>query len=415
MTDDEVLAINGGRPTRTSPYPWPVHGVEEERLLLDVLHSGRWSFDGPKEAELARAWCDYLRVPYGLLVSSGTVALEIAVEALSIQPGDEIIVPALTWTAPARAIVKAGATAIFVDISPDDWCLDLDEVERALTPRTRAIIVVHTYAHMADMDRIGALAAAHNLAVIEDCAHAHGSAWKGRPAGTIGDIGCFSFQQSKTQTAGEGGLVVTSDVLLADRLYGLKNCGRRRTLDSQWGFGGNYRMTEFQAAILLAQLSRLDDQLDAKLDNVASFEERVSLIAGITPLRCRPEVSRRNLFGLSLRVDIDHFAGVPTPRLTAALAAEGLPVFLPHGVIYRSPMWVSGVSQPRWNGRGQERLGLLSRCPRAEEISARGGLVVAHEAFLGPRANVDDLVTGFERVSRLADTVPRDAQDTRRI
>jgi L-glutamine:2-deoxy-scyllo-inosose/3-amino-2,3-dideoxy-scyllo-inosose aminotransferase len=411
----ELLALNGGSPVRSAPYPWPIHGAEEKRLLLQVLDSGRWSFDGPMEAALARTLSDYLNVPYALLVSSGTVALELAIEALGIHSGDEVILPALTWTAPALAIVNAGAVPVFVDVSPDDWCIDPVAVEAAVTPRTRAILVVHTYSHMADMDRLLALGDSHGIAIVEDCAHAHGSRWKGRPAGTMGAIGCFSFQQSKTLTAGEGGLVVTASPALADRLYGLKNCGRKRTEDSPFGFGGNHRITEFQSAVLLAQLGRLDAQIEAKSCNIALFEQAVKEIPGLHPLPVRHEVTSRNLFGLSLRVDLAAFGGRSTRLLAVALAAEGVPVFVPHDVVYRSPMWLAGLREPRFAGDGRRSLGLDSNCPQAEAISDHGGLVIAHEAFLGSEADVQDLLNALRKVSRLAHSIPVDARETRRI
>lgn len=407
----DVLALNGGPPVRNRPYPWPIHDEQERRALLEVVDSAQWSFDGPKELELAQALGAYLDVEYALPVSSGTAALEIALEALDLHPGDEVIVPALTWTAPARAVVVNGGTPVFTDIDPGTWCLDPDAVEAALTERTRGILVVHTYAQITDMDRILDIARRHRLFVVEDCAHALGSRWRGRAVGTLGHIGCFSFQQSKSITAGEGGLTVTSNSGLADRLYALKNCGRRRTPDTDWGFGGNQRITEFQAAVLLAQLGRLDEQIARKARQADAFGRALAAVAGLTMAPPDPRITRRSFIGLPLSVDIGEFHGIGTDLLVTALAAEGVPVFLPHPVVYRAPSWVAGLRRYH----DPNRLGLHARCPRAEQVAGRGGVVVAHEAFLGQWAETADLITAFRKVQRLANTIPADARDTRLI
>lgn len=407
----DTLALNGGPPVRDRPYPWPIYDERERRALLDVLESAHWSFDGPREKALAQALSAYLGVEHVLPVSSGTAALEIALEALDLDPGDEVIVPGLTWTAPARAVVVNGGIPVFTDIDPVTWCLAPESVEAAMTDRTRGILVVHTYAHIADMDRILEIARRYRLFVVEDCAHAFGARWRDRAAGTIGQIGCFSFQQSKAVTAGEGGLVVTADPALADRLYALKNCGRRRTPEADYGFGGNHRITEFQAAVLLAQLSRLDEQIARKTRQVDRFGRALPTVAGLVLSPPDTRITRRNFIGLPLSVDIREFHNVGTELLVTALAAEGAPVYLPHPVVYRAPSWVAGLRRYH----DPKLLGLQARCPVAEQVASCGGVVVAHEAFLGGWGDTADLITAFRKVQRLAATIPADARDTRPI
>jgi L-glutamine:2-deoxy-scyllo-inosose/3-amino-2,3-dideoxy-scyllo-inosose aminotransferase len=411
QTSGEVLALNDGAPVRSTSYRWPIHDDAERRQVLEVLDSGRWSFDGPKETEFTHVVSSYLGVEHALVVSSGTSALEIALEALLPCSGDEVILPALTWTAPARAIVVNGGVPVFADIDPGTWCLDPDAVEAAITERTRGILVVHTYAHIADMDRILSIARRYGLFVVEDCAHVFGSRWRGRSAGSLGHIGCFSFQQSKSMTAGEGGLVVTSDPLLADRLYGLKNCGRARTSRADVGFGGNHRITEFQAAILLAQLRRVDDQIAVKAHQVQYFNAGLDTCAGVALRPPDSRITRRNFIGLPLWVDTREFCGVGTDLLVTALAAEGVPVFLPHPVVYRAPSWVAGLN--RYSDPGL--LGLRAHCPVAERVARSEGMVIAHEAFLGRWTETADLLAALTKVRRLAGTIPADARDTRRI
>lgn len=407
----DVLAVNGGAPVRDRPYPWPIHGDAERRLLLEVLESGKWAFDGPKESELAHTFSERLSGGITLLVSSGTVALEIAVQALNFEPGAEILVPALTWTAPAHAVVVGGCVPRFVDIDPTTWCIDPIAAEAAVTDRTRAILVVHTYAHVADMDSISDIAARHGLFVIEDCAHALGSEWRGRPVGTLGDMGCFSFHQSKNITAGEGGMVVTSNTELGDRIYELKNCGRMRQPEGLQGFGGNARMTEFQAAVLLAQLSRLDEQITIKAESVNWFAEKLAETPGVRLSPAAPHVTRRNFFGLPVIVAVADFAKVSTDRLVTALAYEGMPVFLPHPVVYQSPSWQAGIRYSRY----RDRLGLDAKCPIAERIAGQAGIVLAHEIFLSSHADIEQVAVAIDKVRRLAHSIPQNVHDSRKL
>jgi len=248
----DKLAIRGGAPHRTKPFPvWPVHGEMERQGLLEVLESGVWSGLGPKERAFSEEFSRYSGARHALCVANGSISLELALRALRVGPGDEVIVPALTWLATAWAVLQVGARPVFADVRASDWCLDPLSVKEKLSPRTKAIIPVHLYNQMAPMTELLAIAREHSLGVIEDCAHAHGMQLEGRGAGTLGHIGSFSFQSSKSMTAGEGAVLTTNDGHLAEELAGLRNCGRPLTPESGATFGSNYRITEFQAAVLL--------------------------------------------------------------------------------------------------------------------------------------------------------------------
>ncbi len=397
------LALKGGAPVRRQPFTsWPVFGERERQLVLEVLESGRWSFGGPREEEFARRFAEFCGATEAFCVANGSVSLEIALRALGVGPGDEVIVPAFTWVATAWAVVQVGATPVFADVREQDWCLDPASVRERLTPRARAIIPVHLYSQVAEMDEILEIARSASLWVVEDCAHAHGSRWGDRGVGTLGHIGSFSFQQSKGITSGEGGALVTNDGTLAQRIYGLKNCGRPRREGDPFGFGGNYRITEFQAAILLAQLERLGDQLARKAEGVRVFRERIAAVPGIFPLAPKDRVTRQGMYALALRYDRRAFEGIPREVLIAALRAEGIPAQAPYSAVYRSPLWVSGREFVRGDGDLEERLGLCARCPVAERVSEREGLTIPHEVFLGSQADLEDLVAGFEKVQRYA-------------
>lgn len=395
------LALKGGTPLRSIPYhSWPVFDSSDEHLLLDVLRSGNWSFTGPKELEFSRRFADYCGAKEGLCVCNGTVSLEIALRALGIGPGDEVIVPSLTWMATALAVVNVGATPIFADVGRDDWCIDPVSIKRNLSPRTKAIIPVHLYSQMASMDAILEIAKTASLKVIEDCAHTHGSQWKGKFAGTLGDIGSFSFQQSKSMTSGEGGILITQDTALAERIFGLKNCGRPWKEGCSATFGGNFRITEFQAAILIGQLKRLPDQIQKRNDNIAYFEKQMAGLDGLTILPWKPEVTQRGLYGLSIRYEASHFHGIPRDLLIRSVRAEGLPIGPTYELVYKAAHWVAGERLWRFP-KGEDpkhQLGLDAHTPVAENIAMQEGLVLPHQLFLGEKRDIDDIVATFAKV-----------------
>jgi L-glutamine:2-deoxy-scyllo-inosose/3-amino-2,3-dideoxy-scyllo-inosose aminotransferase len=332
------LAVTGGMPVWSEAWPtWPIYGEREAELLRQVLESGHWAYDGPLELQFQRAFADYHTARHGICVTSGTIALQLALEALDIGVGDEVILPVNTWQATAIAVLDVNATPVLVDIEPETYTIDLAQVAAALTPRTRAVIPVHLYNSVADMERLLAFARQHNLAVIEDCAHSHGTLWNDQGVGTLGDLGCFSFQSSKSLNAGEGGFVTTNDDRLMERLYSLRNCGRMRPgADSAgWGpvQGGNFRMTEWQAAVLYAQLERLCEQVPTRQANAAILDAGLAQIEGLQPLMRRPQVTRQGMYRYVVRYDPEAFNEVPVAAFRKALGAE-------------ISGWVGGVYHP---------------------------------------------------------------------
>jgi len=323
----QQLAVSGGSALWSQAWPkWPIFGEREAQLLQQVLESGRWAYDGPVEAEFQTAFCALQTARHGLTVANGTIALQLALEALDVGYGDEVIVPVNTWQATAAACLDVNAIPILVDIDPETYCMDPVKVAAAITPRTRAIIPVHLYNSMADMDAIMELARQHNLFVIEDCAHSHGSLWRDRGAGSIGDIGCFSFQSSKSLNAGEGGFVTTNDDRLFERLYSLRNCGRMRpgADPAVWEpvQSGNYRISEWQSAVLLAQFERLPAQIEQREANLTFLNEQLGGIEGLTPMLRRPQVTRQGVYMYAFRYDAEAFNEVPVTAFRRALAAE---------------------------------------------------------------------------------------------
>ncbi|MEP6756050.1 MAG: DegT/DnrJ/EryC1/StrS family aminotransferase, partial [Chthonomonadales bacterium] len=289
------LAIDGGNRTRTNPWPtWPIYDTLEEQALLETLHSGNWwSVEGKKVAEFEAKFSAFMGAEHGTCVTNGSAAIEVALRALGIGCGDEVLVPPYTFVATASSVLAMGATPIFVDVEPGSLNIDPNRLEEAITPRTKAIIPVHIGGRPADMDGVLKVANKRGLAVLEDAAQAHGAEWNGRRVGALGDCGTFSFQASKNLNSGEGGIVLSNDKALADNIWSVANVGRRR--EGVWyehaTLGSNYRLTEFQAAILLAQMTRLPGQIARRSVAAAALNEMLTQIPGIQTLATDPRVT----------------------------------------------------------------------------------------------------------------------------
>jgi perosamine synthetase len=255
------------------------------RYVVDCLESGWISSVGPYVSRFERAFGTYCGATHALAVSSGTAALHLALAARGVGPGDEVILPALTFVATANAITYTGARPVFVDVDPDTWTLAPADVERKLSSRTRAIVAVHLYGHPADMDPLRELARARKALLVEDAAEAHGARYRGQMVGALGDIGCFSFFGNKLLSTGEGGMVLTNDAELADVAGSLRGHAPGRDRASRYDHphvGYNYRMTSLQAALGCAQLEDLDSVVRQQRATSERYRARLGTIAGIT-------------------------------------------------------------------------------------------------------------------------------------
>lgn len=264
------------------PVMEPFLGGNELKYVTDCITSNWISSQGSYVKNFEQEFARRFEVPHALTTSNGTTALHLALLGLGIGPGDEVLVPDATFAATANAVVHCGAEPVFVDVTPEGWTMDPGLLEAAITPRTRALIPVHLYGRACDMDPIMATARRHGLAVVEDCAEALGARYKGRPVGGIGDVGCFSFFSNKIITTGEGGMVVASDPGLCDRMRVLRDHGMapgRRYVHEVVGY--NYRMTNIQAALGLAQLEQLDGFLGLRRDMAGRYEARLAGAPGI--------------------------------------------------------------------------------------------------------------------------------------
>jgi dTDP-4-amino-4,6-dideoxygalactose transaminase len=347
----QKLALLGGEPVKHTPFPaWPVYDEKERQALLEVLESRVWwRTPGTRTLNFEQEFAAYQQAKHGIAVTNGTAALEVAMAALGIGPGDEVILPDFTFVATASAVLFAGALPVLVDVTPDTYCIDPDLAEAAITSRTKAIIAVHQGGHPSDLDRLLQIVRIHNLALVEDCAHAHGSEWRGRKVGAIGDIGTFSFQASKLMTAGEGGMVVTNRDDLEIRARSAHDCGRMpgEWFYSHYMYGSNYRLSEWQGAVLSQQLSRLDEQAALRTRNSTFLDETLPEIEGITPQALDPRCALNGHYAYIIHYNKAAFAGLPIQKFIQAFNAEGIPTQASYPPVHELAVFQNGEYRKR--------------------------------------------------------------------
>jgi dTDP-4-amino-4,6-dideoxygalactose transaminase len=379
-----------------------VFDATEEEAILGVLRSGSW-FLGERVAEFERTFTEYCEAKHGVSVSSGTVALQVALEAAGVVLGDEVIVPSYTFIATASSVALVGGVPVFVDVDPDTYLIDPAAVEAAITEKTKAIIAVHIAGQPADLDALTAIAAKHGVLLIEDSAQAHAAAWKGRRVGAIGDLGTFSFQASKNLNAGEGGFIVTDDEELQLRAWSIHNCGRAP--GGEWYehplVGGNYRLTEMQAALALSQLRRLDEQTEKRTHSAALLTEQLSEIEGIRPLAVDERVTRHAFHLYVFRYDADAFGGASREQFLKALAAEGIPCAAGYKPLYREPAFQARfsdfpLSSPAFGGR-PDYSGV--HCPVTERICADEAVWLTQNLLLGTESDISQISEAIAKIA----------------
>ncbi|MGH7864469.1 MAG: DegT/DnrJ/EryC1/StrS family aminotransferase [Candidatus Binataceae bacterium] len=403
------LAVLGGEPLRTRPFPpWPAFDERERAQLEEVLASHNWGgYPSPnrKASEFAAKFSAFQGAQFAIPTSSGTTALEVSLKALGVGPGDEVIVPATTFYATAYVAVACGARPVFADVRAQDACIDADSVRRLISPRTRAIIPVHYGSAVADLDALGAIARERAIPIVEDCAHVPGAQWRGRGVGAHGSLGCFSFQSSKPMTAGEGGCILTSDRALEQRCQSLVNCGRRRPGD---GFeepllGSNYRMTEWQCGVLIAQLARLPAQIAHQHEMAGRLRKGLSQITGLRPVAVDDRVTREVIYMFMFAVDAERL-GVSRNRFVRAMIAEGIPCGLINEPVYRTALFP--LDAPAYlaacEAAGAREKARDINCPVAERLFEREMASIRHDCLLGDERDVDDIIAAAEKVAASA-------------
>jgi dTDP-4-amino-4,6-dideoxygalactose transaminase len=394
-------AILGGNPVRVKPFPlWPQYQHADVERIVSVVESRHWGgFPVPSKfcGEFAERFAEMQGAKYGLCITNGTIAIVAALQAAGLRFGDEVIVPAYTWDGTATAVLFAGGVPVFADVDPDTYCLDVESAREAITPRTRAIVPVHLAMRFADMDGLLALAAEHGLKIIEDCAHAHGGAWKGRGAGSMGNLGCFSLQESKLITAGEGGIVLTSRLEYFEALQTIVNCGRA-SLTDQYGIrmlGSNYRMTELQGALLIGQLEVLPNYREKRARHAALLSELLSKIDGIRPLPEQPEVTSTTYYNYLFQYRPGRGPAPNRDLFVAALEREGIPC---DGRFYE-PVYRSDLFYATPDNCAQLRSDYADvHCPVSERAAYEEAVWLPQFLLIGEEEDVRDVARAVEKV-----------------
>ena len=398
-TDAGELAIDGGPPVRTAPWPfWPHYAEDEVDAVARILRSGRVNYwTGGEGRAFESEFAEYHGMPFGVALANGTLALELALRLLQVGPGDDVVVTPRSFFASASAIVLAGATPVFADVEPDGGVVTAESIAAVVTPRTKAIMVVHLGGWPCDMPAIMALAEARNIRVIEDCAQAHGATIDGRLVGTFGDVGAFSFCQDKIiTTGGEGGLVLMRDRALWQAAWSFKDHGKsydrvhatNHPPGFRWvhdGFGTNWRLTETQAAIGRLQLRKLEGWRDHRRGLAVRLDAGLGDLPALR-LPQAPENVGLACYRYYVYVRPERLAGGwDRDRILAALLAEGVPVL--SGSC--SEMYLERAFDHH-AGRPAERL------PIARALGDTSLAIATHPELGEPE--IDDLAHAFRKV-----------------
>jgi L-glutamine:2-deoxy-scyllo-inosose/3-amino-2,3-dideoxy-scyllo-inosose aminotransferase len=402
MTMTSPLAILGGTPlapdlAKRVPA-WPPVDEETGQKLLEMYRSGKWSFSGPNEVAFEQEFAAFHDAKNGVFMANGSVTLECALAALGVGRGDEVIVPAVTWIATASAVQHIGAIPVFVDVQPDTICIDPKAIDSAITPRTKAIVPVHLYGSTSDMDAIMAIAAKHNLFVVEDCAHAHGTKWRGKGIGSIGHVGSFSFQQSKTMSGGEGGICITSDAVLAERLFRQKHIGYppnsvqgvARTGPPAGLQCHNYRGVEFASVVLRPQLATLAERIAKYNANAERLTKRIESLGGRVQARGR-HANPQGYYGFVMQFHTGPLADVPIDQLRKAITAEGLTVGGTYGIVPKHSLFNMADGEYR-----------MTDCPVAFGPAVQRCCLFFHQALGAGDTEIDTIGDIIEKVTASA-------------
>jgi dTDP-4-amino-4,6-dideoxygalactose transaminase len=402
-----MLALKGGKKVAEGvAWPaWPIVDDEDRKAVLGAVDSRNWCclFANSQVKAFENTYAKFHDAKYAIAVANGTVSIELALIAAGVVPGDEVLVPAVTFIASASAIACVGAIPIFVDCDPETYQISPNAVAAAIKRRTKAIVAVHYGGYPADLDALVAIARKYKLALIEDCAHAHGTEWNGRKVGAIGTAGSFSFQGSKSLTAGEGGVVLTDDAALAERARLLHNIGRvpGKPGYEHYMLSSNYRMTEFQGALLLSQMRRLREQTEKKHENGLFLAEGLRQIGGLEPLKSDPRITKRGYYFFIGRYNPGAFEGVPLDKFRAALNAEGIP----NGNGYAIPLYkqvafkeanVTPLLPRKLGPRPKYEKTFL---PNSERICAEQ-VTMAHTMLLAERKQIQFILDAVAKIKK---------------
>lgn len=379
---------------------WPYSDNREKELINEVLDSGKWwRMNGDKVSLFEEKFAKLHQVKYCLGVTNGTHAIELALTALGIGRGDEVIVPAVTFVSTGSAVIYCNATPVLVDIEPDTFCMSVEAFEAAITPRTKAVIPVHMAGHSCDMEKICEIAEKHGIKVIEDAAHGHGGMCNGKKLGSYGDAAIFSFQNGKIMTCGEGGALVTNSEEIYNRAYLLHGVGRPhgdKTYEHVL-LGSNYRMNEFQAAILLAQIERLEKDNKLRETNARRLDEYLSDVKGIKPQGRREYATIVTHYMYMFYYDSTYFNGLSRADFVQQLNDIGIPAFICFPVISDTIFFKNNDFNRRIDNYNKEKEADISVAKSVSE----NVVWLPHFTLLGDDENLQYIVSGIKEIQEM--------------
>ena len=416
LASDDKPAVLGGNPVRRGPWPaWPISDKTDEQALVDVVRSGNWFRYTRGEStvdQFESQWSQTVDARFCQATNSGTAAMITSLAALGLGPGDEVLLPPYTFIATVNAVLLHHALPVFVDSEAATAQMDVAKIEPRVNENTRCILPVHYGGASCDMDQLIDIAHQHDLKVVEDACQAHTGEWNGRRLGTFGDTGCFSFQNSKLLTSGDGGALVTNNEALYHRAQAFHNNSNGR-FDHDGKFtanGGNFRMTQFQGALLQEQLKRLDQQARRREANAAYLDTLLSHVDGIYPKKRLKGTTRHGCFLYVFDYDPDKFAGMDKTSFRKAVAAEGVPVSPGYSALNKQP-WVEQFLSARGFRRiyGEQRLrqwrdeNELPENDRMIETTCR----LTHTVLLAERKDMESVAAAFHRVQQNAGAIAK--------
>ncbi len=407
-----VLAIRGGKKVRTKLYPkHPMIGDEEKKQIMEVLDSGNLStfraspgehfLGGRKIREFEEKFSKKIGAKYGVTFNSASSALHAGVVAIGVNPGDEVIVPPYTFTSTATSALMHNAIPVFSDVKKDIYCLDPKKLKKIFSPLTKAIIPVHLFGHACDMDEIMEFAQKHNLRVIEDCAQAPGGSYKNKNVGTIGDCGVFSFQETKNIMTAEGGMLVTNDEEIANVARMMRNHGemvfpslKQRTYKSEF-LGWGYRMTELEAALGVAQVSKMEYLNDERIKLCSFLAKEINKIDGLK--HTKYDFVKHVYYAFAFSYD-EKKVGIPRDLFCESLRAEGIPFSAGYvKPLYLNPLYAEkkAFAFKHYTGNAKYEKGI---CPVAEELYEK--ILVGTEIVRPPATinDIEDIVIAIHKI-----------------
>ncbi len=395
----EKLAIFGGKPVRTEPFPsWPRFSKTIKENLLNTMENDSWGVGSDVLTRFEASFAKFQDAKYCLSTSSGTTALWVSLKAAGVQAGDEVIIPSYTFIATGSAILMANAIPVFVDVDQETFNIDPELIEDAITERTKVIMPVHVAGNPADMDRILEIADKHGLAVIEDSAQAHGSEWDGKRVGALGLGGIFSFQTSKNMSAGEGGAIVSNDSEFMESCFSYANCGRVR--GGKWyqheRLGGNFRLNSMAASLLVSQLDSIEDDMKIRDQNKILLDEALEQLNGIIPTIQYPKTTRSAHHLYLARYRQADFDGIPRIKFFEAMRAEGVFVYEGYTPLNREKLFIVNTDEYPWlKDMDYQKMYF----PVTERIAKEEAIWMRQSMLLGNQKDTQDIIDAFVKVT----------------